>query len=223
MPFFNYFFQVEKKYNYQLSKSKPIVLRLDGKNITKSKNIDFSSPNKFSETLINVATEIINEFEKCISYVALDEVSFIFTDPNEFYQAFADKTDSLQYCLSIFQQYFLQKFWSKYPDVLFGVSVFNIPKDKTESYLKYRKSLCFNNAVVYFAKKHKNLFKYKDRKVKEIYEEIMESKFKDIISLYPVFLYGKEIRKSNDIKEEEINNSEKAENNAENNLEFDFL
>ena len=37
----NYFFQIQSKYNMRVSLTEPLVIRFDGKDVTKSKDINF--------------------------------------------------------------------------------------------------------------------------------------------------------------------------------------
>ncbi len=172
---FNYFKTIELKYKYQLSKSKPIVVRFDGKNITKSKQFDLSKKNEFTSALLSTTEQIVNRFDSCIAYVAIDEVNIIFTDPNDFFNYYTTNSDSLQYCLSMIQQDFLSIFWKHIPDIFFGVSIFNIPKEKVDSYIKYRKTSAYNVAVTYFAKRHFEKTLYQNKKQKEILSLIENS------------------------------------------------
>ena len=174
MQKFNYFKTIELKYKYQLSKKKPIVIRFDGRNITKSNTYDLSKKNAFTSALLSATKIIVDKFENCIAYVAIDEVNFIFSDPKEFFDMYTDNSDSLQYCLSIFQQHFLNIFWKEVPDVFFGVSIFNIPNDKIDSYLSYRKSSAYNVAVTYFAKRNIPKERYKNKKQSDILDCIKE-------------------------------------------------
>lgn len=190
MPRFNYFKTVELKYKYQLSKKNPIVVRFDGKNITKSKQYDISQKNQFSINLIETTKRIVKEFNHCIAYVAMDEVNFIFQEPKEFFDYYTDNSDSLQYCLSIFQQHFLSIFWKEMPNIFFGVSMFNIPKDKINSYIAYRKTSAYNVAITYFAKRHLEKSKYVNKKQVEILNEIKQKKLYSLFSAYKHFVEG---------------------------------
>ena len=165
---FNYFKTIELKYKYQLSKSKPIVIRFDGKNITKSNQYDLSKKNDFTSALLSTTEQIVKRFNNCIGYVAIDEVNIIFTNPSEFFDYYTTNSDSLQYCLSMIQQDFLSIFWKHIPDIFFGVSIFNIPNEKVDSYIKYRKTSAYNVAVTYFAKRHFDKILYQNKKQKDI-------------------------------------------------------
>ena len=53
----NYFFQIQKKYVMRVSTKKPLVIRLDGKGITKNKGINlfYDYKGRFSDALISSA------------------------------------------------------------------------------------------------------------------------------------------------------------------------
>ena len=46
----NYFFQIQKKYNIRVSTKEPLVVRFDGKGITRNKEINFLEDYKGSFT-----------------------------------------------------------------------------------------------------------------------------------------------------------------------------
>ncbi|MEG1363695.1 MAG: hypothetical protein RSC92_04630, partial [Clostridia bacterium] len=47
----NYFLQIQKKYNMKLSTKKPLVIRFDGKDVTKDKSFDLL--NNFNGSFLN--------------------------------------------------------------------------------------------------------------------------------------------------------------------------
>lgn len=187
---FNYFKTIELKYKYQLSKSKPIVVRFDGKNITKSNQFDLSVKNKFTSALLSSTEQIVKKFSKCTAYVAIDEVNLIFEDAKEFFDYYTTNSDSLQYCLSMIQQDFLSTFWKLIPNVFFGVSIFNIPANKVNSYIKYRKTSAYNVAVTYFAKRHFKKEIYQNKKQNEILSTIKQSNMYQTFCNYNHFING---------------------------------
>ena len=187
---FNYFKTIELKYKYQLSKSKPIIVRFDGKNITKSTRYNLSKKNEFTSALISTTEQMVKHFSNCIAYIAIDEVNLIFKDPDEFFEHYTTNSDSLQYCLSMVQQEFLNIFWRMIPDIYFGVSIFNIPSDKVDSYIKYRKTSAFNVAVTYFAKRKFNKEQYQNKKQKDIINIIKEHRLYEEFCQYKEFVEG---------------------------------
>lgn len=49
----NYFYNIQKKYSMRVSLNNPLVIRLDGKNVTKSKQLDLLdySDNSYSSVM----------------------------------------------------------------------------------------------------------------------------------------------------------------------------
>ena len=55
----NYFYNIQKKYSMRVSTKEPLVIRLDGKDVTKNKNID----------LINrLDNSFLDALEKSVAY-----------------------------------------------------------------------------------------------------------------------------------------------------------
>lgn len=189
---FNYFKTIENKYRNQLSKNKPLVIRIDGKNITKSWKYDLFHENGFLNITEMIARNMIKYFNKCKIYVALDEINFIFEDPNVFFDRYED-TDAL-YCSNIFLQDFVKIFWNYYPEVKFGISIFNIENDKINSYLKYRKSCCYNAAVYYYCKRNLPKDVYVNKKLSDIVKYLKENNLYQQLEDNKLFLNGKVIK-----------------------------
>lgn len=55
----SYFFQIQNKYNMRVSIKNPLVIRLDGKNVTKNKSLNL---------LNNYEGSFINLLEKTVKY-----------------------------------------------------------------------------------------------------------------------------------------------------------
>lgn len=189
---FNYFKTVENKYRTQLSRKKPLVVRLDGKNITKSRHYDLMHENGFLATTEMIANALLKIFPKCKIYIALDEINFIFTDPNVFFNRYED-TDAM-YCANIFLQDFVKVFWNYYPEIKFGISVFNIDEDKIDSYIRYRKKCCYNAAIFYYAKRNLIKKNYVGKKLQEVVNFLQTENLYSDLEKNKTFLYGKLIQ-----------------------------
>lgn len=55
----SYFYQIQSKYNMRVSIKNPLVIRLDGKNVTKNRNYDL---------LNNYEGSFLNLLEKTVKY-----------------------------------------------------------------------------------------------------------------------------------------------------------
>ena len=75
----NYFFQIQKKYNIRVSTKEPLVIRFDGKGITRNKDINFLNNYKgsFSNSLEESAKYFTEKYHG-FSVFGSDEISFIF-------------------------------------------------------------------------------------------------------------------------------------------------
>ena len=191
--YYNYFKNIENKYKKQLSKQKPVVIRLDGRNVTKSGKYNFYSKNLFSAALESVGTYFVEHFH-CIVYIAMDEISFIFENPDDFFAIYED--NNTLYCSNLFLLDFIKLFWTICPNEKFGVTIFNIEKNKIESYIKYRKSLCYNCAIHYYAKHNIQKQYYVNKKLAEIVDYLKENDLYKNIETKEEFLYGKLVTKS---------------------------
>lgn len=154
----NYFFQIQKKYSMRLSLAKPLVIRLDGKDVTKNSKINIMDEYKgsFLDALKKTA-KYFSEKYHCLSIIGSDEISFIIFDPNIAINDLepSDKTNYSNEIIAMFSQYFFNYFNSifKLGNVFWHAKCFSINEDKVVSYLKYRSRIIENVLVTYFLKK----------------------------------------------------------------------
>ena len=141
----NYFYQIRKKYSMRISTKKPLVINLDGKDITKDHNIqilDFTEGG-FLDTLEKTAQYFSRRY-KCICILGADEVSFIFEDIMGLIKDInSDGSTYSSEIISVFSQYFFEYFnhFDLYRKVFWHGKCFSIEKEKVESYLKYKSKL----------------------------------------------------------------------------------
>jgi len=60
----NYFFQIQSKYNMRVSTKNPLVIRLDGKGVTKNKKYDLL--NNYEGSFINILEKTAQYFTRKI-------------------------------------------------------------------------------------------------------------------------------------------------------------
>ena len=153
----NYFFQIQSKYNMRVSLTEPLVIRFDGKDVTKSKDINFfeiyngSFTDAFEKT-VKYFTEKYHGF----SIFGSDEVSFIFPNPMLVIADLdVDKCNRTNEIIALFSQLFFHHFNSLYiKDTIFWHGkCFSIPSEKLKSYIKYRSGNIKNVMVTYFLKR----------------------------------------------------------------------
>lgn len=166
----NYFYNIQKKYSMRVSKKEPLVIRLDGKDITKNKEINLADKSEKS---------FLDAMEKTVSYFTLehsayaiygsDEVSFIFPEPGKLMRSLDSDTDNhSNEIISVFSQLFFYHFnkFDKNKLVFFHAKCFSIPEGKITSYIKYRSRSIQNVMATYILKRNKESFAELDLKGK---------------------------------------------------------
>lgn len=157
----DYFYQIQKKYSMRVSIKEPLVIRLDGKNVTKNKSIDLM--NNYTGSFFDALEKTVEYFTWKYNALAIfgsDEVSFIFTNPMKLMEDMStEKSNHSQEIISVFSQYIYDYFnqFDQHKKVFWHAKCFSIPKEKINSYIKYRSTSIKNVLVTYFLKT-KNVF-----------------------------------------------------------------
>ena len=153
----NYFYQIRKKYSMRLSTKNPLVINLDGKNITKDKNINIID--KFNNSFLENLEKTVKFFSQrynCLAIFGADEVSFIFENPMQLIDDMnTDKSNYSVEIISVFSQYFYDYYnnYNLHEKVFWHGKCFSIPKEKVTSYIKYKSKLIQVLVTTYFLKK----------------------------------------------------------------------
>lgn len=151
----SYFYNIQRKYSMRVSKTQPLVIRLDGKSVTRNKNIDLidrDNANSFSNALEKTVKYFSAKYE-CYAIFGSDEVSFIFPNP---YIVVKDlDSDEVYYSneiISLFTQYFFDYFneFDNHKKVFWHGKCFSISDEKIKSYIKYRSKIIQNVMTTYF-------------------------------------------------------------------------
>lgn len=154
----NYFNNIQKKYSMRVSRTEPLVIRLDGKDITKNKSInllDRESKNSFTNSL-EKTVKYFTENYNCFAIFGSDEASFVFKNPNLILKDMTnDACNSSNEIISGFSQYFFKYFneFDKHKVVYWHGKCFSIPENKIKSYIKYRSKIIQNVMTTYFLMK----------------------------------------------------------------------
>lgn len=154
----DYFYQIQKKYSMRLSKKEPLVIRLDGKDVTKSKELNLLY--KFKGSFFDAFEESAKYFSKkynCYALFGTDEMSFIIENPITLFEALSsDNTNHSNEVISLFSQYFFNYFNKTYngDNIFFHAKCFSIPNGKINSYIKYRSRSITNVITTYFLKRN---------------------------------------------------------------------
>ena len=154
----SYFFQIQSKYSMRVSFKNPLVIRLDGKDVTKNKKYDLLNnyEGNFRNTLEKTA-EFFTRKYKCFAILGSDEISFIFTDPLVVISDLdKEKWNSSNEIISVFSQYFFDYFneHNKQSKVFWHGKCFSIRNEKINSYIKFRSSIIKNVMTTYFLSKY---------------------------------------------------------------------
>ena len=154
----SYFFQIQSKYSMRVSFKNPLVIRLDGKDVTKNKKYDLLNnyEGNFRNTLEKTA-EFFTRKYKCLAILGSDEISFIFTDPLVVISDLdKEKWNTSNEIISVFSQYFFDYFneHNKQSKVFWHGKCFSIRNDKINSYIKFRSSIIKNVMTTYFLSKY---------------------------------------------------------------------
>lgn len=152
----NYFYQIRKKYSMRVSLKDPLVINLDGKDVTKNNKINLfiKKKNSFLEIMENTVKHFTSKY-KCISIFGADEVSFIFPKPMDLIKSLnSDENNYSNEIIAVFSQYFFNYFNSinENEKIYWHGKCFSIPDTKVNSYIKYKKVLIKNVITTYFLK-----------------------------------------------------------------------
>lgn len=154
----NYFNNIQKKYSMRVSRTETLVIRLDGKDVTKNKLIDLlDRKNEVSFTnSLEKTVKYFTEKYNCFSIFGSDEVSFICKNPKVVLEDMTN--DACNYSneiISGFSQYFFRYFneFDKHKVVYWHGKCFSIPETKIKSYIKYRSKIIQNVMTTYFLMK----------------------------------------------------------------------
>lgn len=145
----------------RLSSKEPLVIRLDGKSVTKNKehNLMEEVDGSFLQAMKRTI-EYFTEKYACYALYGSDEVSFIFTNPVALMADLdSEKDNHSNEIIALFSQYFFQYFNSvnEHRLIFWHAKCFSIPKGKLISYIKFRSRIIENVMVTYFLKRnHKN-------------------------------------------------------------------
>lgn len=142
----------------RVSTKEPLVIRLDGKDVTKNKTIDLLNlvDNSFLEAMEKSISYFTQKYS-CYAIWGSDEVSFIFTNPMKLIADLdSDKCNHSNEIISLFSQYFFQYFnrFDNHKLIFWHAKCFSIPEGKIVSYLKYRSRIIENVLVTYFLKRN---------------------------------------------------------------------
>lgn len=198
IKWYNHFIKIQNKYNLNMNINKPLVIFVDGKNITKSLNCNLiqESKNSFNDIFEQTIKYYSKEFD-CLAISGVDEVSFIFKNGRELKEKLNYKNLKAHDIVSVFSQLFYQYFNERYlkEPVYWHCKCSNIPIGKINSYIKFRSLTIYESYLTYFLKRKnvQNAGKIKILQKEEMCNKLDE--FKNIKKYARGRLYSK--RKTN--------------------------
>lgn len=214
----SYFFQIQNKYNMRLSIKNPLVIRFDGKDVTKNKDLDLL--NNIEGTFINQLEKTVKYFTEkyhCYSIFGSDEVSFIFNNPMALIEDLdKEKCNRSNEVIALFSQLFFDYFnnLNRNLKVFWHGKCFSIKNEKINSYLKFRSKIIKNVMTTYFLKR-KNIHMGNNKMEEREIECKRHSDYENLKEIQDGILYFdgnkislEEFYKGNIkiLKEEKINN-----------------
>ncbi len=166
----NYFYQIQTKYSMRLSLTNPLVIRLDGKGVTRNSKLNIME--KYKGSFLYAMEETAKYFSHkyhCLCIFGSDEISFIIEDPSIVINDLepSDKSNYSNEIIAMFSQYYFNYFNYIYKGnkIFWHGKCFSINKQKINSYIRYRSRIIENVLVTYFLKKKKD--ENKNGKIKE--------------------------------------------------------
>ncbi len=175
----NYFINIQNKYNMNMNENNPIVIFIDGKDITKSLNHNLIQENKgsFNDIFEQTIKYFSNKFN-CLVISGVDEASFIIKDTKKLKKILSTKKFKAQDIVSVFSQLFYKYFNDRYINrpIYWHCKCSNIPYGKINSYIKYRSKTIHELNLTYFLKRRnvQDAGKIKLTKKEEICNKINE-------------------------------------------------
>ena len=152
----NYFGNIENKYDLKINSNNPIVIFVDGKDITKSSkyNLIVENKNSFNDIFEQTIKYFSIKFD-CIAISGVDEVSFIIEDSKKLKDFMSRTKYKAHEIVSMFSQHFYKFFNDRYSkgSVYWHCKCSNIPKGKIKSYIKFRSLTIFELNLTYLLKR----------------------------------------------------------------------
>ena len=169
----NYFVNIQHKYSMRISNKSPLIIRFDGKGISRNSNINFLNEynGSFSDSM-KKTVQFFTQKYKCYAIYGSDEVSFIIENPNIIIEECG--SCHVNKIISLFSQYFYEYFnhFDKHIKIFWHGDCFSIPQGKINSYIKYRSGIIKSVMPVYFLKKKE--IKIEKLKLAEMIEKCKE-------------------------------------------------
>ena len=221
----NYFYQIRKKYSMRVSQKEPLVINLDGKNVTKNNELNIIDI--YEGSFLNNLEKTVKYFTEkyqCLGIFGADEVSFIFEEPMILINdTNSDKSTYSIEIISVFSQMFYDYFnhYDSHRKIFWHGKCFSIHTEKVKSYIRYKSKLIQVLVTTYFLKKKKipDAGRIPLEEKKKKCQEYSDYKRLQQLEKGILYLNGKRI----DIDEYLDGNIKEIENNVDESMFFDIL
>ena len=195
MPFekYNDLWELKENHFHRVHPDKAAVIFLDCKDVTRNhKHYDLLERDPIYRFLSNAAFNVAKDTQlSCTIYAAVDEVSILFPDV-QWLMGYFRVGDCTDYILSLYMQRFLKHFWKDYPEILLKGTLFPLPLEDIDRYMKYRQEVCKAVSMFYVAKENLPPEKYRGLpfEVKPIRELLIKENLYQILQEYKEFFEG---------------------------------
>lgn len=168
-----------------LSFDRPLVLFIDGRDITKNHKTYHLMTGKFMETMVQAAQSAAGNIS-CYIYALLDEVSIVFPNPRKLLQR--NEYSYHDEVCGFFLQEFCKEFWKTYPEVRFHVKAYNLASGQDiQEFFLWRKERSRLALLVYIAKDYFEPSIYRGKSAEELEAFLKE---KGLLTSRKAFLSG---------------------------------
>ena len=106
---------------------RPLILFIDGRDITKDHQTYHLMTGKFMDAMVKAAESAAGDVP-CYIYALLDEVSIVFPNPQKLLQR--NEYSYHDEVCGFFLQDFCREFWKTYPEVRFHIKAYNLASSK---------------------------------------------------------------------------------------------
>lgn len=155
--------EAKEKNFRRITPDKAAVIFMDGQGVTGNhKKYNLMERDLVYRSLADAAWKVAKKtVVSCTIHAAVDECSIVFPDTSAL-MAHYQMGDCADYILSLYTQDLLKEFWKDFPDIRMKSTLFLLPKEDTERYLAWRKSVGRTVALFWLAKEYLPSEKYKD-------------------------------------------------------------
>lgn len=180
-----YFGKLIREQLMRLFFDRPLILFIDGRDITKNHQTYHLMTGKFMDAMVKAAESAAGDVP-CYIYALLDEVSIVFPNPQKLLQR--NEYSYHDEVCGFFLQDFCREFWKTYPEVRFHIKAYNLASSKDiQEFFLWRKERSRLALLVYIAKDYFDPSVYHGKSAEELESFLKE---KGLLTSRKAFLSG---------------------------------